>query len=65
MAMVPSLEMNLWVFVWDERDFACSWIWFSSCFYWAALVFFSLVMILFPRQTFVSCRKGKYSMMIA
>jgi hypothetical protein len=22
MVMVPSLEMSLWVFVWDERDFA-------------------------------------------
>jgi hypothetical protein len=71
MVMVPSLEMSLWVFVWDEREFARMRFWvvpldmllfLFSIERWR---FFSLVMVLFPRQTFVSCRKGKYSMMIA
>jgi hypothetical protein len=44
MVMVLSLEMSLWVFAWDERDlhacvWRCSWIWFFSRFYWAALAF--------------------------
>jgi hypothetical protein len=42
MVMVPFLEMSLWVFVWGEGELHFG---FFSCFYWAALEFFFLVVV--------------------